>query len=284
MSERGKLFLVGFGPGALEHMTHRARAAIEESDVVVGYVTYINLVRHLCEGKVLVSSGMTEEVIRAKRAVDRAERGQTVAVVCSGDSGVYGMAGLVFEVLKERNWDPETGVEVEVIPGASAANACAALVGAPLMHDYANISLSDLLTPWDLIARRIEAAASTDFVIALYNPTSVRRQEQIVQCKEIISKYRPGTTPVAIIRSAYRPRQEITLTDLDHMLEYDMGMLATVLVGNSQTLLYKGYMVTPRGYASKYELDGDGTSQVVRPGQRPGRTLVTQPPAAEGGN
>lgn len=273
--KRGKLLLVGFGPGATEHMTFRAKQAIEEADAVIGYITYINLIRHLCEGKIVQTSGMTEEVRRAKRAVDFAEEGKSVAVVCSGDSGVYGMAGLVFEVLKERDWDPETGVAIEVIPGASAANATAALVGAPLMHDYANISLSDLLTPWELITRRVEAAASTDFVIALYNPTSIRRQQQIVECQEIIAKYRSGDTPVAIVRSAYRPRQEITITDLDHMLAYDMGMLATVIVGNSQTFNYKGYMVTPRGYTNKYELDGDGSQQVVKAGQRPGHTLVT---------
>jgi precorrin-3B C17-methyltransferase len=273
--QRGKLLLVGFGPGGTEHMTFRAKSAIEEADAVIGYITYINLIRHLCEGKIVQTSGMTEEVRRAKRAVDFAEEGKTVAMVCSGDSGVYGMAGLVFEVLKERDWDPATGVGIEVVPGASAANACAALVGAPLMHDYCNISLSDLLTPWELITRRVEAAASTDFVIALYNPTSVRRQQQIVECKEIIAKYRGGDTPVAIIRSAYRARQEVTVTELDHMLEYDMGMLATVLVGNSQTFTYKGHMVTPRGYTKKYELDGDGSAQVVKAGQRPGHTLVT---------
>lgn len=270
MLQRGKVFLVGFGPGAIEHMTFRAREAIEQAGMVIGYKTYINLVRHLCEGKIIQTSGMTEEVSRAKRAVDLAEQGRTVAVVSSGDAGVYGMAGLVFEVLRGRGWDPATGVEVEVIPGASAANACAALVGAPLMHDYANISLSDLLTPWDLIARRIEAAAAADFVIVMYNPTSARRQQQIVECREIIARHRAGGTPVAIVRSAYRPRQEITLTDLDHMLEHDMGMLATVIVGNSQTFVYRGYMVTPRGYAGKYEVGGDGSGQVVRPGQQPG--------------
>lgn len=276
MTERGKLLLVGFGPGATDHMTFRAKSAIEEADAVIGYITYINLIRHLCEGKVVQTSGMTEEVRRAKRAVDLAEEGKKVAVVCSGDSGVYGMAGLVFEVLRERDWDPATGVEIEVVPGASSSNACAALVGAPLMHDYANISLSDLLTPWSVIARRIDAAASADFVIGLYNPTSVRRQEQIVECKEIISRYRGGDTPVAIIRSAYRPRQEVTITDLDHMLEYDMGMLATVLIGNSQTFVYKGYMITPRGYTNKYELDGDGSGQKVKAGQRPGHRLVVE--------
>lgn len=276
MSGRGKLLLVGFGPGSMEHMTFRAKEAIMEADAVIGYITYINLIRHLCEGKVVQTSGMTEEVRRAKRAVDFAEEGKRVAVVCSGDSGVYGMAGLVFEVLKDRKWDPQTGVEVEVVPGASSANACAALVGAPLMHDYANISLSDLLTPWGLITRRLDAAASTDFVIALYNPTSVRRQQQIVECKEIVARYRPGSTPVAIIRSAYRPRQEVTLTDLDHMLQYDMGMLATVIIGNSQTFVYQGRMITPRGYENKYELNGDGSNQVVKAGQRPGYTLVAE--------
>lgn len=276
MQERGKLLLVGFGPGATEHMTFRAHEAIREADAVIGYITYINLIRHLCDGKVVQTSGMTEEVRRAKRAVDMAEEGKKVAVVCSGDSGVYGMAGLIFEVLKERNWEAETGVEVEVIPGASASNACAALVGAPLMHDYANISLSDLLTPWEVIVRRIEAAAWADFVVALYNPTSVRRQQQIVECREIMGKYRDGSTPVAIIRSAYRPRQEVTITDLDHMLEYDMGMLATVLIGNSQTYVYQGRMVTPRGYTNKYELDGDGSAQVVKLGQRPGHKLLVE--------
>lgn len=263
MSVRGKLLLVGFGPGATDHMTFRARQAIEEADVVIGYITYINLIRHLCEEKIVQTSGMREEVRRAIRAVEFAEEGKAVAMVCSGDAGVYGMAGLVLEVLRERNWDPETGVELEVIPGASAANAAAALVGAPLMHDYANISLSDLLTPWEVITRRIEAAASADFVIALYNPTSLRRQQQIVECQEIIARYRPGSTPVAIVRSAYRPRQEVTLTTLDQMLDYDMGMLATVLVGNSQTFSYKGYMVTPRGYTNKYVLQGDPSDQAT---------------------
>ncbi len=275
MNKRGQLLLVGIGPGATEHMTFRAREALAQADVVTGYTTYINLVKDLCTGKIVQSSGMTQEVLRAKEAVDLAEAGQQVALVCSGDAGVYGMAGLVFEVLKERGWAPETGIAVEVIPGASSANACAALVGAPLMHDYANISLSDLLTPWELIARRIEAAAGADFVIALYNPASGKRKEQIAACRDIIRRHRAGTTPVAIVTSAYRPGQQVTVTDLDHLLDHELGMLATVIVGNSQTYVYQGRMVTPRGYGNKYELSGDG--QAVKPGQRPGRTLVTAP-------
>lgn len=254
MVKRGRIFLVGLGPGASEHMTFRAREAVLQAGVVVGYKTYIDLLGPLRGGKVVESSGMTDEVRRARRAVDLAEQGHVVAVVSSGDAGVYGLAGLVFEVLKERGWDPDAGVEVEVIPGASAGNACAALVGAPLMHDYANISLSDLLTPWDLIARRIEAAAAGDFVMVLYNPASGRRRRQIAQCREIIARHRSGGTPVAIVRSAYRPRQAVTLTDLDHMLEHDIGMLTTLIVGNSQTFVYRGRMVTPRGYAGRYEL------------------------------
>lgn len=274
MSERGMLHLVGIGPGAPEHMTLRAREAILSADVVIGYTMYVEMVRHLCEGKEVQSSGFTEEVLRAKRAVDLAESGRRVAMVCSGDSGVYAMAGLVFEVLEERGWEPGVGIEVEVVPGATAANSCAALVGAPLMHDYANISLSDLLTPWERIARRVEAAAEADFVLVLYNPASMRRREQIARCREIVGRYRKGSTPVAIVRAAYRPQQEITITDLDHLLEQELGMLATVIIGNSQTRVYKGHMITPRGYTNKYELDGDGRSQTVKPGQRPGHTLV----------
>lgn len=254
MSRPGKLLLVGLGPGAPDHMTFRARAAISEADTVMGYKTYINLVRDLLAGKEVLVSGMTQEVERVRQAVELAAAGRQVALISSGDAGVYGMAGLAFELLAERNWDPAAGPEVEVIPGATAANSCAALVGAPLMHDYATISLSDLLTPWEVIARRIEAAAAADFVIALYNPASTRRRQQIVECREIIGRYRAGSTPVAVVRSAYRPRQEVTLTDLDHLLEQELGMLSTVIVGNSQTYTYKGFMITPRGYATKYDL------------------------------
>ncbi|BDG61555.1 precorrin-3B C(17)-methyltransferase [Caldinitratiruptor microaerophilus] len=253
---RGKLYVVGFGPGAEAHLTRRAREAIEDSEVVVGYTTYIGLVRPLLEGKEVIRSGMQEEIARAVAAVERAEQGRRVAVISSGDAGVYGMAGLVLEVLAGRGWDPETGVELEIVPGVTALNACAALVGAPIMHDFAAISLSDLLTPWDVILRRLDAAASADFVIALYNPASGRRQRQVVEAVEVIGRYRSPTTPCALVKSAYRERQSVVLTDLAHVLDHEIGMLTTILIGNSNTYTYKGYMITPRGYHNKYDAAG----------------------------
>lgn len=253
---RGKLYVVGFGPGAEAHLTQRAREAIGEAEVVVGYTTYINLVRPLLEGKEIIRSGMQEEIGRAVAAVERAEQGQTVAVISSGDAGVYGMAGLVFEVLAERGWDPETGVEVEIVPGVTALSACAALVGAPIMRDFAAISLSDLLTPWDVILERLDAAARADFVIALYNPASGRRQRQVVEAVEVIGRHRSPETPCALVKSAYRDRQSVVLTDLAGVLDHEIGMLTTILIGNSSTYTYKGFMITPRGYRNKYDASG----------------------------
>ncbi|MHB0884705.1 MAG: precorrin-3B C(17)-methyltransferase [Bacillota bacterium] len=258
---RGKLLVVGIGPGAREQMTRRAEAAIAEADTVVGYKTYLNLLGDLGPGKTVIASGMTEEVIRVQQAVDLAEEGRRVAVVSSGDPGVYGMAGLVFEILRERGWDPAAGLEVEVVPGTTAANSCAALVGAPLMHDYATISLSDHLTPWEVIARRVAAAAGADFVIALYNPSATRRKEPLAATRATITRHRPGTTPVALVHEAYRLGQRVVITDLDHLLDHPAGMLATVIVGNSQTFVYKGFMVTPRGYAGKYRLEKGDAGQ-----------------------
>jgi precorrin-3B C17-methyltransferase len=270
MSEaRGVLSVVGIGPGAQEHATPAALAAIAEADLIVGYTTYIKLVRHLLEGKDIVKTGMTEEIGRARAAVERARDGATVALISSGDAGVYGMAGLVFQVLKEMGWRRGDSPELRIIPGMTALNSCASLVGAPLVHDFCSISLSDLLTPWEVIARRLEAAASADFVIGLYNPASGRRTRQIVDAHAIIRKYREASTPVALVKSAYRHMESVVLTDLEHVLDYEIGMLTTVLVGSSNTFLFEGYMVTPRGYTNKYTSDG-----AVIPGQRPGFSLV----------
>ncbi|HNL92809.1 MAG TPA: precorrin-3B C(17)-methyltransferase, partial [Pseudomonadales bacterium] len=186
----GKIFLVGLGPGNEENMTARARAAITQADTVIGYTTYIKLVADLIDGKEVIRKGMTEELDRCHEALARAREGKNVALVSSGDSGVYGMAGPTYEVLLESGWRPGDGVEVEVVPGSSAINSCAALVGAPLTHDACTISLSDLLTPWPTIMRRIEAAARADFVIALYNPKSGRRTQQIVEAQRILLQYR----------------------------------------------------------------------------------------------
>jgi len=266
----GVLYVVGIGPGAQEHATPAALAAIADAEMVVGYRTYIGLVEHLLTGKEVIQTGMTEEIGRARAAVERARGGMKVALISSGDAGVYGMAGLVFEVLRDIGWSRGTSPELRIVPGVTALNSCASLVGAPLVHDYCAISLSDLLTPWAVIARRIEAAAAADFVIGLYNPASGRRTRQIVDAQAIIRGHRAGDTPVALIKSAYRDLEKVVLTDVDHFLEYEIGMLTTVLVGSSNTFLFEGYMVTPRGYTNKYTWDG-----AVLPGQRPGRSLVT---------
>ncbi|SFJ21936.1 precorrin-3B C(17)-methyltransferase [Thermoflavimicrobium dichotomicum] len=264
--KKGKLLIIGFGPGSFEHMTERARQAIQESDVIVGYNTYVDIIRHLLTEQEIVRTGMTEEVSRAQEAVRLAESGKKVAVISSGDAGVYGMAGLVYEVLAEKGWRPDTGVEVEVIPGISAINSCASLLGAPVMHDACTISLSDHLTPWETIALRIEAAAQADFVIALYNPRSGRRTRQIVETQKILLKYRSPDTPVGLVKSAYRERQHVVLTTLEKMLQHEIGMLTTVIIGNSSTFVYEGLMITPRGYQRKYTLDR--VEQDLKPHER----------------
>lgn len=268
-SRPGRLSLVGLGPGHGEHMTGRARDAVAASETVVGYASYLRLIRPLLAGKAVVRTGMTEEVGRAVAAVELAEAGRRVAVISGGDAGIYGMAGLVMEVLAARGWTPADPappwarswtrsegevLEVEVVPGVSALNACAALVGAPLMNDFAAVSLSDHLTPWPVIARRLEAAGAGDFVVVLYNPASGRRTWQLAEACRILRRYRDGATPVALVKSAYRERQEVRTTDLDHLPEAEIGMLTTVIVGNSTTKALGDLLVTPRGYAAKYEL------------------------------
>lgn len=269
----GKIMLVGLGPGSNEHLTYRARAAIAEADTVIGYVTYIRLVADLVEGKEVIKKSMTEELDRAIEALDRARQGKKVALVSSGDAGVYGMAGPTFEVLFQAGWTPDSDIEVEIIPGASALNTCAALVGAPLTHDFCAISLSDLLTPWPVIARRLDATAMSDFVVALYNPKSGRRTRQIVEAQRLFLRHRRPDTPVAIVKSAYRKKQNIEFTTLEKMSECDIGMLTTVLIGNSNTFVKHGLMVTPRGYANKYNVDG-GTGN-TKTGEQAGRSLST---------
>lgn len=263
---KGKLYVVGFGPGSFEHITKRAKDVIQQSDVIIGYTTYVELIHDLLTNQEIVQTGMTEEVSRAREAVRQAENGKKVAVISSGDSGVYGMAGLIYEVLIQKGWTEATGVEVEIVPGISAINSVASLLGAPVMHDACTISLSDHLTPWTMIEQRIDAAAKADFVIALYNPRSGRRTRQIVEAQRIMLKYRSPHTPVGIVKSAYRDRQHIVVTTLEHMLEHDIGMLTTVLIGNSTTFLYDGKMITPRGYQRKYTLDTD--VQPLKPHQR----------------
>jgi cobalt-factor III methyltransferase len=263
---RGKLLIIGFGPGSFDHITDRAREAIRESDIIIGYKTYVDLIEGLLTNQEIISTGMTEEVTRAQEAVRQADQGKKVAVISSGDAGVYGMAGLIYEVLIEKGWKKATGVEVEVIPGISAINSCASLLGAPIMHDACTISLSDHLTPWNLIEKRIEAAAQADFVIALYNPKSGRRTRQIAEAQRILLNYRSPDTPVGLVKSAYRDRQSVVMTNLQDMLNHEIGMLTTVIIGNSSTFIYDDLMITPRGYQRKYTLNQ--TEQPLKPHQR----------------
>jgi adenosylcobyric acid synthase len=261
----GKLFVVGIGPGAAEHLTPAAHAAIEASEVVAGYQTYLDLIPQLLAGKELVASGMMQEVERCRQALDLAAAGRTVALVSSGDAGIYGMAGLVLELadgsVGATHASPRAGhalplqnpvdVDIQVIPGVSAVQAAAARLGAPLMHDFAVVSLSDLLTPWALIRRRLEAAAAADFVLALYNPKSRGRTVQIAEAREILLKHRSPATPVGIVRNACRGGEEVTVTDLGSFLDHPVDMVTVVIVGNSQTFVDgRGRMVTPRGYAT----------------------------------
>ncbi len=265
----GKIYLVGFGPGAEEHMSYRAKAAISDADVVIGYTTYIKLVKDLLVNKEVIRKGMTEEIDRCIEAYEHAKLGKKVALISSGDIGVYGMAGPTYEVLLKSGWTPDSDISVEIIPGSTALSACASLVGAPLTHDFCSISLSDLLTPWPVISKRLEAAAKADFVVALYNPKSGRRVQQIVEAQRILLNYRSPATPVAIVKSAYRRRQAIQLVRLDQMSDCDIGMLTTVLIGNASTYIEQGLMITPRGYANKYEtLTGE-----TKAGEQAGRSL-----------
>ncbi|WP_003541423.1 precorrin-3B C(17)-methyltransferase [Desulfotomaculum nigrificans] len=233
--------VVGLGPGNRDSFTAEALTAIREAQVVVGYHTYLNLIPDLIEGKEMVATPMRGEVERARQAVELAAAGKTVAVVSSGDPGIYGMAGIIIEVAGDR-------VPVKVIPGVTAASAAAASLGAPLMHDFAVISLSDLLTPWETILKRLEMAAAGDFVIVLYNPRSHGRPNHINTARDIMLKYKAPATPVGIVRQARRGQEERTITTLDRMLDVEIDMLTTVIIGNSQTRVAGKYMLTPRGY------------------------------------
>jgi precorrin-3B C17-methyltransferase len=204
-------------------------------------------VQDLVQDKECIALPLTHEVERASLAVDRALHGQAVCVISSGDAGIYGMASLVLEVAAQRA--PASRLpEVVVVPGVSAINACAALLGAPLGHDFAVISLSDLLTPWTVIEKRLLAAAEADFVTVLLNPRSARRQWQYGRAQAVLAQHRAPETPVGVVRNAYRPEQSVELTTVSGMLEASVDMLTTVIIGNSQTRCWQSRLVTPRGY------------------------------------
>jgi precorrin-3B C17-methyltransferase len=227
-------------------MSRRAVEALVSAEIVVGYDTYIALIRTLVAEKEVVSTGMMREAERCRMALELAAKGKRVAVVSSGDPGIYGMAGLILELAMQ--YRPEIRPQVQVIPGISAAGAAAALLGAPLMHDFAVISLSDILTPWEVILKRAEMAAAADFVMVIYNPKSKRRVSQIEEVQRLVLEKRPADTPVGIVREAGRPGEQVTISTLAGFTKEEINMFSLVIIGNSHTFVQDGKMITPRGY------------------------------------
>ncbi len=243
----GWLALVGTGPGAPEHLTSRALDVLAAVDEIVGYALYLDLLRPRLPHARFVPGQLTEEVARARYAVERALAGKRIALVSSGDAGIYGLAGLALELLAEAPGGAD--LPVEVVPGITALTAAAALLGAPLMADFAAVSLSDLLTPVEVIERRLHGAGAGDFVLGLYNPASRRRTELLPRARAILLDYRPPTTPVGLVRNAYRSGQRVVRTNLGDMPSGEVDMLTIVVVGNRATRWLGERMVTPRGYA-----------------------------------
>lgn len=238
------IYVVGFGPGDKQFMTMQAVEIIEQADLIVGYTTYTDILKAQFPDKKYISTPMRKETDRCRLAIEKALEGNTVAMVSSGDSGIYGMAGIMLEIADDMQAD----VEIVTVPGITAASTAASVLGAPLMHDLSLISLSDLMTPLELIFRRVEAAASADFVISLYNPKSGKRVDYLEKAADIIMKYRDKGTPVGIVRNAGRPDQKAWLTTLSELKNESVDMFCVVIVGNSQTYIKNNRMITPRGY------------------------------------
>lgn len=236
----GKLYVVGIGPGGLDYMTVKSVKALEESDIIVGYTKYIEFIKPIIKDKVVFSTGMRGEVERCKKALELS-KDKVVSIISTGDAGIYGMAGLILEMRKDE--------DVEIVPGVTASSAAASVVGAPLMHDNCNISLSDLMTPYDLIKKRVELAAQGDFIISLYNPKSNGRPLYLKECMELIKKYRSGNTPVAVVKNALRDGEEKTLFTIDSFDDTNVDMFSIVIIGNTKSYIKDNKFVTPRGYS-----------------------------------
>lgn len=238
-----KLYVVGFGAGNDGNMTLEAKAAMEESDVIIGYSTYVSLMKAIWPEKEYMETPMRREVDRCRMALEEAQKGRTVAMVCSGDSGIYGMAGLIYELSEEY---PQ--VEIQVVSGVTAASSGAALLGAPLTHDFAVISLSDLLTPWEKIEKRLELAAEADLVVCLYNPASRKRADYLEKACDILMRHKGPQTVCGYARNIGREGQETKVLTLAELREEKLDMFTTVFIGNEQTKRMGDKMVTPRGY------------------------------------
>ena len=260
-SRAHRLYIVGIGPGDTRHLTRRAADVLQKVEAVAGYTTYIDLIRPLIRDKQIISTGMTKEVQRVESAIQLALAGTSCAIVSSGDPGIYAMAGLVFETCIAKNikivprseQDMNTttesqGIYVEIVPGIPALSAGASLLGAPLTHDFAVISLSDLLTPWEIIEKRLDAAARADFVIVLYNPKSKKRVTYLREAIDTIKEFRPGNTPVAVVKNALRDGQSINIFTIDNFDDSIVDMFSIVIVGNSKSYMKDGFFITPRGY------------------------------------
>jgi precorrin-3B C17-methyltransferase len=246
----GKLYIVGIGPGSKDQRTLRAQEVLQKANVIIGYNTYLRLISDVLDGKEVIGAKMKEEIFRANTAIQKALEGKNqVALVSSGDPQIYGMAGLVFDLIARKKLD----LEVEVVPGVTAALAAAAKLGSPLSLDFAVISLSDLLIPSNEILHKVTKAAEADFVIVFYN---LINKKLLSDAMEIISKYRKAETPVGIVKAAYRDNESVIITTLSSWKNYidEIGMVTTMIIGNSLTYNYKNYMITPRGYERKYEL------------------------------
>ena len=238
-----KLYVIGIGPGDFEQMTGRAAEAMKKSDVIVGYTVYVDLVKPYFPDSSFLATPMMKEVERCRIAFEEAEKGKTVSMICSGDAGVYGMAGLMYEVGVDY---PHT--ELEIIPGVTAASSGAAVLGAPLIHDFCLISLSDLLTPWEKIENRILGASQADFVICLYNPSSHKRRDYLQKACDLMLRYKSPETVCGTVSRIGREGEEARVMTLKELRDAEVDMFTTVFVGNSQTKEINGKMVTPRGY------------------------------------
>lgn len=240
----GKLYVVGFGPGGYEHMTQKCIDVIEKADVVAGYTTYVEMLKEFFPDKNYMVTPMKQEIRRCEMAVEEAMKDQTVAMVSSGDSGIYGMAGIIYQVAEEKH----ANIEIETVPGVTAASAAASVLGAPLMHDFSIISLSDLMTPLDLIMKRVDCAGQGDMIVCFYNPKSKKRTDYVERAADILMKYRSADTPAGIVRNAGRREEASCITTLQELKNAKIDMFSVVIVGNSQTYVKNGKMITPRGY------------------------------------
>ena len=238
-----KIYVIGIGPGAYDQMTGKAIRAMNESDAIIGYTVYVDLVKEYFPGKEFMTTPMKKEVDRCVLAFEEAKKGKTVSMICSGDAGVYGMAGLMYEV--GVNY-PET--ELEIIPGVTAATGGAAVLGAPLIHDFCLISLSDLLTPWETIEKRLHAAGMADFVICLYNPSSKKRADYLQKACDILLQYRDVGNICGYVKNIGREGETYQILSLKELRDTKVDMFTTVFIGNSRTMKLNGRMVTPRGY------------------------------------